>query len=220
MEEFVLSSDDRNLMQELIRAFGAFIDLLREPVWLAEAMLVQQNMAHTLTVLTAMDEEFDAVLHEAPRDDAGWAVVASYLEQESDVRDVVEKRGLHEPLQRLVKMLRKRCPEIHKEAAQVILAEWLLQGKIPEASYLLGSAPHRGRPAKLKQDSAEPKTQKRQRIDPNLAARAYDLHSDGRHWTTIAKELVPTLNLYDEQQRQQARSRVNRLIERGRLNSR
>jgi hypothetical protein len=213
------SSDDR---QERDGLFDPFFDELRKnPEWWAETTLARQALAHILTIMKGQDEELAVFIREPPKDDVGLLALGTLLVQ----HDEIVKRGVHEHLKKLFNMLRAHIPGIERQIAYLILMEWLLPQECPERDsalwyFLKEAMPRPGRPAKLKQDSAEPKTQKQQRIDPVLAARAYHLHSDGRHWTAIARELLPSLNLYDPRQREQARARVSRLIERGRLNAR
>src|SRR5262249_28623241 len=55
------------------------------------------------------------------------------------------------------------------------------------------------------------------RLDPLEAERAYHMDEQGTHWKVIARELLPELNLNDRRKAEQARKRIDRLIERGSL---
>jgi len=55
------------------------------------------------------------------------------------------------------------------------------------------------------------------RLDPGLATEAYHMAEDHQPWQLIARKLLPQLNLHDRRQAEQARKKVARLIERGRL---
>jgi hypothetical protein len=90
-----------------------------------------------------------------------------------------------------------------------------LQVQNYRASLTPGRRPGRPKGAKARKKHAPSQS----RIDPTLAARAYHMALDGAHWTEIARVLLPTHNLYDPTQSAQARGRVSRLIERGRLNA-
>ena len=84
----------------------------------------------------------------------------------------------------------------------------------------LQEAQRRGRPEKPYNHRPTTTQKSRSRmLDPAKAARAYQLFMGGHNWKAIAHEVLPPCNLGDPRQRNQAKSKVSRLIERGRLNA-
>ena len=102
----------------------------------------------------------------------------------------------------------------HVDSASLLLAERPHFLQLADYITSLCPAAPRGRPRK---SPTPPRATPHHRIDPTAAAKAYQMHTDGVAWQKIAKELLPALSLYDARQKEQARSRVSRLIERGRL---
>jgi hypothetical protein len=88
--------------------------------------------------------------------------------------------------------------------------------EIGELMRLVCLDPRVGRPPKIMDGTERPKPSKGG-LDPILAHQAYRLSADGWHWTKIARELWPDIRPTDHKARNRIRSRVNRLVYRGRL---
>lgn len=78
----------------------------------------------------------------------------------------------------------------------------------------LRPAKRRGRP---KQPEGPPTVPQPNSLNPALALRAYQMHSDGTPWRAIARVVFPGCNLRDPCEAERIRGRVRRLIYRGNL---
>ncbi len=82
----------------------------------------------------------------------------------------------------------------------------------------LRPAGRRGRPRR----QGRPRSGGRRTLDPELARLAAHMKdAEGRNWTEIARVLIedarlPAFDLYDSRERERARQRIRRLVERGR----
>jgi hypothetical protein len=128
-------------------------------------------------------------------------------------------------VKQLVRMFLAHDPELPADTARKHIVKGfeigaasvgMVQGDIKSIWGVLGNVRRPGRPRKAATTTPQ-RHRYRGRINLDLARRAYSLHTDGWHWTKIARALSMDEGITDPQERERIRKRVDRLIYRGRI---